>query len=57
MQIPYFARHFHVLTFDPRGKGRSDRPTDLNAYDERVFAADALAVMDASVGVGARQSE
>ena len=45
-QIPYFARHFRVVTFDPRGNGRSDRPLDPAAYDEREFAQDALAVMD-----------
>ena len=27
-QIPYFARHFRVITFDPRGNGRSDRPAE-----------------------------
>ena len=48
MQIPYLARHFRVLTFDGRGNGRSDRPEDGDAYDEREFAADALAVMDAT---------
>ena len=46
-QIAYFARHFRVLCFDPRGNGRSDRPTDPAAYDEREFAQDALDVMDA----------
>jgi pimeloyl-ACP methyl ester carboxylesterase len=48
MQIPYLARHCRVVTFDPRGNGRSDRPQDAAAYDEREFAADALAVMDAT---------
>jgi pimeloyl-ACP methyl ester carboxylesterase len=48
MQIPYLARHCRVLTFDGRGNGRSDRPQDPEAYDEREFAADALAVMDAT---------
>jgi pimeloyl-ACP methyl ester carboxylesterase/predicted glycosyltransferase len=46
-QIPYFARHFRVVTFDPRGNGRSDRPTDPEAYDESEFAQDAIDVMDA----------
>jgi pimeloyl-ACP methyl ester carboxylesterase/predicted glycosyltransferase len=48
MQIPYLARHCRVLTFDGRGNGRSDRPPEPEAYDEREFAADALAVMDAT---------
>ncbi len=46
MQIPYLARHCRVVTFDGRGNGRSDRPEA--GYDEREFAADALAVMDAT---------
>src|SRR4051794_24330277 len=46
MQIPYLARHCRVLTFDGRGNGRSDRPE--SGYDEREFAADAIAVMDAT---------
>jgi pimeloyl-ACP methyl ester carboxylesterase/predicted glycosyltransferase len=48
MQIPYFARHFRVVVFDPRGNGRSDRPLDPDAYAEAEYAADALAVLDAS---------
>src|SRR3954470_2409604 len=48
MQIPYLARHCRVVTFDGRGNGRSDRPQDGDAYDEREFAQDALAVMDAT---------
>ena len=46
MQIPYLARHCRVLAFDGRGNGRSDRPP--SGYEEREFAADALAVMDAT---------
>ena len=48
MQVPYLARHCRVLTFDPRGNGRSDRPTEFEAYAESEFAADAIAVMDAT---------
>ena len=48
MQIPYLARHCRVVTFDGRGNGRSDRPAGADAYRETEFAADALAVMDAT---------
>jgi pimeloyl-ACP methyl ester carboxylesterase len=47
-QIPYLARHFRVVTFDGRGNGRSDRPTTAAAYDDTEFAADAIAVLDAT---------
>ena len=48
MQIPYFARHFRVLTFDGRGNGKADRPSGIAAYTEHEFAEDSLAVMDAT---------
>ncbi len=48
MQVPYLARHCRVVTFDGRGNGRSDRPSEPAAYREEEFAADALAVMDAT---------
>jgi pimeloyl-ACP methyl ester carboxylesterase/predicted glycosyltransferase len=48
MQIPYLARHCRVLTFDGRGNGRSDRPTEPEAYRSAEFTADAVAVMDAT---------
>jgi pimeloyl-ACP methyl ester carboxylesterase len=47
-QIPFLAREHRVVTFDGRGNGRSDRPTESEAYDEREFALDALAVLDAT---------
>jgi pimeloyl-ACP methyl ester carboxylesterase/predicted glycosyltransferase len=47
-QIPYLARHARVVTFDGRGNGRSDRPVGVAAYLEDEFAADTLAVMDAT---------
>ena len=48
LQIPYLARHCRVVTFDGRGNGRSDRPVGVEAYLESEFAADALAVMEAT---------
>ena len=48
MQVPYLARHCRVITFDGRGNGRSDRPPEPEAYREEEFAADALAVLDAT---------
>src|SRR5215469_3770626 len=44
-QVPYFARHgFRVVTIDPRGNGRSDRPT--TGYSTDDFTFDTLAVLD-----------
>jgi pimeloyl-ACP methyl ester carboxylesterase/predicted glycosyltransferase len=48
MQIPYLARHCRVLTLDGRGNGRSDRPAEPDAYREEEYAADTIAVMDAT---------
>ncbi len=50
-QVPYLAQHYRVVTIDPRGNGRSDRPTDPAAYDDIQFVRDTVAVMD-HVGVG-----
>lgn len=47
-QIPDFARRHRVITVDPRGNGRSDRPTDPRAYAEPEMAADLLAALDAT---------
>ena len=47
-QIPFLARHFRVITFDGRGNGRTSRPRNAAAYADFEFAADALAVMDAT---------
>ena len=46
MQVPYFARHFRVVVFDPRGNGCSIRPSDPAEYAETEYAGDALAVME-----------
>jgi pimeloyl-ACP methyl ester carboxylesterase/predicted glycosyltransferase len=45
-QIPYLARHFRVVTFDPPGNGRSGRP--VAGYDHETTAGDVLAVLDAT---------
>ena len=45
-QIPYLARHFRVVAFDPRGNGKSGRPADPRLYAIRELAADALAILD-----------
>ena len=50
-QVPYLAQHYRVVTIDPRGNGRSDRPTDPAAYDDLAFVDDTIAVMD-HLGVG-----
>ncbi|HEY8556975.1 MAG TPA: alpha/beta hydrolase [Actinomycetes bacterium] len=47
-QVPYLARHYRVVTYDPRGNGRSDRPATAEAYDDGQYVADALAVLDAT---------
>jgi pimeloyl-ACP methyl ester carboxylesterase len=46
-QVPYLARWFRVITIDPRGNGRSDRPQSPAAYADTEFVADTVAVMDA----------
>jgi pimeloyl-ACP methyl ester carboxylesterase len=50
-QVPYLARSFQVVTIDPRGNGRSDRPQSAEAYADAEWVADTIAVMDAT-GVG-----
>jgi pimeloyl-ACP methyl ester carboxylesterase/predicted glycosyltransferase len=48
MQVPFLARQHRVITFDGRGNGRSDRPAAPDSYHAAEYAADALAVMDAT---------
>jgi pimeloyl-ACP methyl ester carboxylesterase len=48
MQVPFLARNYRVITFDPRGNGRSDRPRTPAAYADAVFASDTAAVLDAT---------
>jgi pimeloyl-ACP methyl ester carboxylesterase len=46
LQVPYLSRYARVVTFDPRGNGRSGRPRSYDAYTRPVLAADALAILD-----------
>ena len=45
--MPYLARSFKVVTIDPRGNGRSDRPQTAAAYADTEWVADTIEVMDA----------
>jgi pimeloyl-ACP methyl ester carboxylesterase len=56
-QVPILARHYRVVTFDPRGNGLSDRPAAATAYDDDAYVSDIGAVLaatgtDAAVLVG-----
>ena len=46
MQIPYLARHFRVVTYDPVGNGKSDRVHLASRYKLSEVIADAIAVLD-----------
>ena len=47
-RCPYLARHFRVVTYDPPGNGKSDRPLDPEQYTDWKRVADAIAVLDAT---------
>lgn len=47
-QLIDLSRHFRVVTFDPRGNGRSDRPVGGAAYAGDELVLDAVAVLDAT---------
>lgn len=44
-QVPLLARELHVITFDNRGAGRSDKPQE--PYSIALFADDTAGLMDA----------
>jgi pimeloyl-ACP methyl ester carboxylesterase/predicted glycosyltransferase len=48
LQVPTLARRHRVITFDGRGTGRSSRPRHASAYTHGEFAADVVAVLDAT---------
>ncbi len=43
-QVPLFKKHYHVVTFDNRGVGKSDKPA--GPYTTRMMAEDAIGLMD-----------
>jgi pimeloyl-ACP methyl ester carboxylesterase len=43
-QIPFFKKHYRVITFDNRGAGRSDKPP--GPYSTRMMADDTVKLMD-----------
>jgi pimeloyl-ACP methyl ester carboxylesterase len=47
-QVPYLARRFRVITVEARGNGRADRPGTAEAYSDREYVDDAVAVLDAA---------
>ena len=46
-QIETLAPHFTVITWDMRGHGRSDYPSDQGLYSEEATVADMAALLDA----------
>ncbi len=45
-QVPFLARYFEVVTVDPRGNGRSDRPTSPEQMTYQNLLDDVWAVLD-----------
>jgi pimeloyl-ACP methyl ester carboxylesterase len=47
-QIPYLSRYFRVITFDPRGNGKSDRPETPEAYSYWECMKDGRDILEAT---------
>jgi pimeloyl-ACP methyl ester carboxylesterase len=47
-QVPYFSDRFRVITYDPRGNGKSGRPDCPDDYSVDKIVEDVIAVMDAT---------
>jgi len=45
-QIAHFSKHYRCISFDHRGTGDSDKPTDANSYSTALLAKDAVALLD-----------
>jgi len=52
-QIDALAPHFQLITWDMRGHGQSDYPSDPAAYSEEATVADMAAILDAVGAEGA----
>ncbi|HEX7760509.1 MAG TPA: alpha/beta fold hydrolase [Caulobacteraceae bacterium] len=50
-QVAPFSKAYTLITWDMRGHGQSDYPTDQKAYSEKATVADMAAILDA---VGAK---
>jgi len=47
-QIAYLSRHWRVVSYDGRGNGLSDRPSEPEAFEDDRFLGDLVAVLDAT---------
>jgi pimeloyl-ACP methyl ester carboxylesterase/predicted glycosyltransferase len=47
-QVPYLARRFRVIAIEGRGNGQADRPESADAYLDREYVDDAIAVLNAT---------
>jgi pimeloyl-ACP methyl ester carboxylesterase len=47
-QIAYLSRYFRVITFDPRGNGKSDRPGMAEAYSYWEYMKDGRDILEAT---------
>src|ERR1041385_7357248 len=41
-----FIKHYQVIVYDQRGTGQSDKPEQAEQYSTRIFAQDAISILD-----------